>query len=134
MPPAIDVVEPVTPDAPLPDTMLAEEIAIPASDAVDAPNAADEIVEPIRTDLQPSAATQQEESWYAFWSPFRTELAANGFVQRLQQRTGLDYRVVRMDSGTYEVAFAYLDQTDVDQKLLAISAATGLELAVDPLE
>lgn len=104
------------------------------SDVVDvsmseAPSTTTAAAEPIAS-AEPAAPAQQEggESWYAFWSPFRTELAANGFVQRLQARTGLDYRVVRVDTGNYEVAFAYSDQTDIDQKLVAISAATGLEL------
>ncbi len=70
-----------------------------------------------------------EEHWYAFWSPFRSEIAANGFVARLQQTTGMDYRVVKLKPGVYEVAFAYTDQDDVEQKLARISAATGLDMS-----
>jgi hypothetical protein len=68
------------------------------------------------------------EHWYAFWSPFRSELAANGFVSQLQRTTGMDYRVVRLKPGVYEVAFAYETKTDIDDKLATISAATGLEM------
>jgi len=68
------------------------------------------------------------EHWYAFWSPFRSELAANGFVSQLQKTTGIDYRVVRLKPGVYEVAFAYEAETDIETKLAAISAATGLEM------
>ena len=68
------------------------------------------------------------DNWFAFWSPFRSELAANGFVSQLQRSTGLDYRVVRLKPGVYEVAFAYADEADIETKLAAISAATGLEM------
>ncbi len=68
------------------------------------------------------------EHWYAFWSPFRSELAANGFVSQLQRTTGMDYRVVRLKPGVYEVAFAYEAEADIEAKLAAISVATGLEM------
>ena len=66
--------------------------------------------------------------WYAFWSPFRSEVAANGFVDQLQRVTGLDYRVVKVKPGVYEVAFAYEDDQDITVNLSQISAATGLKL------
>ena len=66
--------------------------------------------------------------WYAFWSPFRSEVAANGFVDQLQRVTGLDYRVVKIKPGVYEVAFAYEDDGEITANLSQISAATGLEL------
>ena len=70
-----------------------------------------------------------EENWYAFWSPFRSEIAANGFVSRLQETTGLDYRVVKVKTGVYEVAFAYSDDSDIEDKLARISNATGLDMS-----
>ena len=70
-----------------------------------------------------------EPHWYAFWSPFRSELAANGFVSQLQKTTGLDYRVVRLKPGVFEVAFAYSDDSDIQDKLTQISSATGLDLS-----
>lgn len=81
---------------------------------------------PIAVESRPVLDTPQ--SWYAFWSPFRSELAANGFVARLQSVTGLDYRVVRVKPGVYEVAFAYEDDGDISANLTQITAATGLEL------
>ena len=83
----------------------------------------DEVQPPVATEL-PAA----EQRWYAFWSPFRTELAAQGFVAELQRTTGLDYRVVKQKAGVYEVAFAYQDDEDAAAKLQAIRGATGLEL------
>ncbi len=79
--------------------------------------------------FNPQPAPVLDEQWYAFWSPFRSEIAANGFVSRLQQTTGMDYRVVKLKPGVYEVAFAYSDQDDIEQKLERISAATGLDMS-----
>lgn len=69
-----------------------------------------------------------EPSWYSFWNPFRSEIAANGFVSQLEKVTGIDYRVVKVDIGVYEVAFAYYDDDERRTKLSQISTATGLEL------
>ena len=67
--------------------------------------------------------------WQSFWNPFRSEIAANGFVAQLERVTGLDYRVVRVKPGHYEVAFAYLNDAERRPKLSQIEAATGLELS-----
>ena len=68
------------------------------------------------------------QQWYAFWSPFRSEIAATGFVDQLQRVTGLDYRVVKVKPGVYEVAFAYESDDEITVNLSQISAATGLNL------
>ncbi len=68
------------------------------------------------------------ENWFAFWSPFRSEIAASGFISRLQRETGIDYRVVKVKPGVYEVAFAYDGDADIDAKLATITRATGLEM------
>ena len=74
------------------------------------------------------ALTPNSLQWYAFWSPFRSEIAANGFVEQLQRVTGLDYRVVKIKPGVYEVAFGYVDDVDISLNLSQISAATGLDM------
>ena len=74
------------------------------------------------------AVAPDDAQWFAFWSPFRSEVAANGFVKQLQRVTGLDYRVVKLEPGVYEVAFAYEDDQDITANLSQISAATGLQL------
>lgn len=71
---------------------------------------------------------QEELQWYSFWNPFRSEIAARGFVTQLEKVTGLDYRVVKVKTGVYEVAFAYDNDVERRTKLSQISAATGLEL------
>ena len=90
----------------------------------------DPVIEPMTEMAVESPPPQpQTEHWYAFWSPFRSELAANGFVSQLQRTTSMDYRVVRLKPGLYEVAFLYEGEDDIETKLVAISAATGLEMA-----
>ena len=66
--------------------------------------------------------------WHSFWSPFGSRIAADGFVSRLESVTGFDYRVLKVDNGVYEVAFAYSDESERDAMLSTIATATGLEL------
>ncbi|MBT8087351.1 MAG: hypothetical protein KJO46_04920 [Gammaproteobacteria bacterium] len=86
-------------------------------------------VEPATTAPATSEPPAAEQNWYAFWSPFRSQVAADGFVSELQRTTGLDYRVVKLKPGVYEVAFAYTDDADVETKLAQISTAAGLDLS-----
>jgi len=108
--------------------------AEPDVDVASAPANAEAGLEPLGPDTAPAPPVdiEDEPKWFAFWSPFRSELAANGFVARLQSVTGLDYRVVRIKPGVYEVAFAYGDDDEIDAKLATISSATGLQLAGTP--
>ena len=107
----------------------ADEPPSPAEAAPDeaAPSAADPMPAPIVAE-EPLPPPMVEQQWYAFWSPFRSEIAARGFVEQLQRVTGLDYRVVRIKPGVYEVAFAYADDQEITANLSQISAATGLQL------
>ena len=77
---------------------------------------------------EPPALQPDSLQWYAFWSPFRSEIAASGFVTQLQRVTGLDYRVVKIKPGVYEVAFAYAEDAEISTNLSQISAATGLDM------
>ena len=74
------------------------------------------------------ARSLADMQWYSFWNPFRSEIAASGFVSRLEKVTGLDYRIVKVKTGVYEVAFAYDNDDERRVKLSQISAATGLDL------
>jgi hypothetical protein len=91
--------------------------------------------QPVATEIAATPAVDEvaallpnTQQWFAFWSPFRSEIAASGFVTQLQRVTGLDYRVVKIKPGIYEVAFAYSDDTDIPLNLSQISAATGLDM------
>lgn len=86
---------------------------------------------PAENTILPAAsdATSDEPVWQSFWNPFRSELAAEGFVRRLENVTGLDYRVERVKNGVYEVAFSYYNDDERDAYLTQIAAATGLDLS-----
>ena len=121
------------PESPTTIESAVEVIAEPAIEAIREPvidAVVDAVVEPVAEMAVENQAPPRApaEHWYAFWSPFRSELAANGFVSQLQRTTGMDYRVVRLKPGVYEVAFAYEGENDIETKLAAISAATGLEM------
>lgn len=83
---------------------------------------------------QPGTATAIDDPpgndlrWHSFWNPFRSAIAANGFVSQLEKVTGLDYRVVKIKTGVYEVTFAYENDTERRTKLTQIASATGLDL------
>lgn len=117
-----------------------EEAAPPV--VSDNPPVAEEFVQGIETQLamEPEPAADMEDSfgdtpspegeqhWHTFWNPFRSEIAARGFVSQLERVTGLDYRVVKVKTGVYEVAFAYESDADRQKRLSQIQAATGLDL------
>ncbi len=96
------------------------EKALPESSAQPLPDAPD------FADYYP--AIEDKLQWYSFWNPFRSEIAARGFVTQLEKVTGLDYRVVKVRTGIYEVAFAFDSDVERRTKLSQISAATGLDL------
>lgn len=118
---AIDTAEPQPVEA-LPDPEVdADEqvVAEPPVEDTPLPTSEDNVVVP---------SIDEELQWYSFWNPFRSEIAARGFVSQLEKVTGLDYRVVKVKTGVYEVAFAYGDDGERRTKLSQISAATGLDL------
>ena len=131
---------PMRTDAADPVVAAAPEEALPAA-ATDTPSEPVPAEVPADTPAETPAELAEElaaepsapdptatPQWYAFWSPFRSEVAANGFVDQLQRVTGLDYRVVKVKPGVYEVAFAYEDDQEITANLSQISAATGLQL------
>ena len=123
----------------LPDDALANE-APPAAIASD--SAAERPIELPTESQQPASnaelaadvldspsAEPLEPEWHAFWNPFRSEVAATGFVRRLENVTGLDYRIAKVKTGVYEVAFSYQGDDELSANLAQISAATGLDLS-----
>jgi hypothetical protein len=102
-----------------PEVVVAEESPLPDIESVPPP--APEV--PVAP-LEDNVALK----WHSFWSPFASQIAANGFVSRLEAVTGYDYRVVKIETGIYEVTFAYTDETERRDKLSVIASATGLEL------
>ena len=78
--------------------------------------------------VQPKLAQIIDPQWHSFWSPFGSQIAANGFVSRLEAVTGYDYRVIKVETGVYEVTFAYTSEDERREKLATIASATGLEI------
>ena len=81
-------------------------------------------------DAAPIARDQPapQPRWHVLWSPFRSELSAHGFADRLERLTGMDLQVTRVGPGRYQVAFRYLDDVERQSKLAEIAAMTGLRL------
>ena len=81
-----------------------ESLQVPVEDAIaivdDMPSSTLETPEP---ELQNIDEFHDETRWHAFWNPFRSQIAANGFVTQLESVTGLDYQVVRVKPGVYQV-------------------------------
>jgi hypothetical protein len=106
------------------DAQLDTPIDLPITEA-----AVEELIEEtVEEQDLPVELPEIEMRWYSFWNPFRSEIAAQGFVSQLEEVTGLDYRIVKVKAGVYEVAFAYIEDTERTNKLEQISAATGLDL------
>jgi len=105
----------------------AEEEAASVTEAV-AENVAEEPPDSAEVAADPQDIFNAEQHWHEFWNPFRSELAARGFVSRLEKVTGLDYRIIKVEPGVYQVGFAYTSDDERRSKILLISAATGLDL------
>lgn len=130
VPDPVPETEPAPAPAPGPAVEVPATVEQPAAAEIDIPEAVPEPgPEPEPDVAAPRPEPANEPKWYAFWSPFRSELAANGFVAELQESTGIDYRVVKVKTGVYEVAFAYSDDADVEAKLQRIADATGLDMS-----
>jgi hypothetical protein len=115
--------ESVAPEA----TTPAEAVELPVADVLASPESTGIELEPVLDDSD-TLLLPQEQQWYSFWNPFRSEIAARGFVSQLEKVTGLDYRIVKVKTGVFEVAFAYAGDIEKQAKLSQIQAATGLEL------
>ena len=111
-------------DEPSQESQSAAPLLVPPEETEPEPDTPVAILSP-EADV---AVSVTELQWYSFWNPFRSKLAASGFVQQLEKVTGFDYRVVKVKNGVYEVAFAYDNDDERRRKLALISSATGLEL------
>ncbi len=142
---APDVQEPAVVDKPEQATAQPASIDKPAGD-YDVPVPVAEPVPVVESPAEPIAEAQTnttpaplvepaletpgtDELWHPFWQPFRSQIAANGFASRLTAITDIDYRVLRLKPGAYQVAFAYADDLERSAKLAQIESATGLRVA-----
>lgn len=125
--------EPPDDDAPMtPVEALEQTVALETQEDAETTDEAASIDDPSQVDDEPprpeDVAEQPEANWHVFWRPFRSRLSATGFTDRLAQVTGLDYRVVQIEPGSYQVAVSFTDDDDLDQRIATIEAATGLRL------
>jgi hypothetical protein len=65
---------------------------------------------------------------YLFWSPFRSEWAAQGFARRLTSATQVPVEVIAAAPGAYRVAFSYQDERQRQAWIDRIQTITGLQL------
>lgn|GEM_PF-1880272 len=72
-------------------------------------------------------------TWYPLWSPFHSELSAQGFAKRLAALSGRSLRVTEEGPSRYRVQLAYLDSDDLKAALLAIRQTAGLDLAEEEM-
>jgi hypothetical protein len=122
--PSVPEPAPVNEQAPLPQRAVEQPAPVPTPEPAPEPTPAPQPL----ADTPPPPSAPAELKWHSFWSPFGSQIAANGFVSRLEAVTGYDFRVVKVDTGAYEVAFGYDDETERRDKLSVIASATGLEL------
>ena len=120
-PEALIAVTPAPPPAP-------EPAPEPAAKEAPEPQAGSKTIAEAVPEPEAASPAPPAVHWHNFWSPFGSRIAADGFISRLEAVTGFDYRVVRIDNGVYEVAFAYSDDSEREAMLAAIAAATGLDL------
>lgn len=91
--------------------------------------AGEESAEVTEHEFDDPAAPGDEGRWHSLWSPFRSQIAAEGFAARLATITGIEYRVVQLNAGAYQVTFAYADDGDRAAKIAQIEGVTGLDLS-----
>jgi hypothetical protein len=65
---------------------------------------------------------------HIFWSPFRSQWAAEGFARRLTNATQIPIEIVEAGSGQYRVAFDYRDEGQRLEHIERIESITGLQL------
>lgn len=112
------------------EELVEEEAAIAAEPIAEssAETIADNTLESVEIPADPQDIFNAEQHWHEFWNPFRSEIAARGFVSQLEKVTGLDYRINKVEAGIYQVGFAYTSEDERRSKISLISAATGLDL------
>lgn len=123
---------PIEPSEPAGESPPAELPTEPSKLAGELATAAEPQVADIPLDPPNESANDSliadDQKWHAFWTPFRSRIAAEGFVGQLEKVTGLDYRVIKTKTAVYEVAFGYEDDAERRDKMSLIASATGLDL------
>ncbi len=109
---------PVSPLPPEPDARPA--LAVAADDDVHSPG------DPPEAESA-NAAGEGDSGWQSVWTPFYSQMSAEGFARRLADTTERAFAVRKEAPGRYQVVFAYADEQERARVLAAFSAATGVE-------
>ena len=64
---------------------------------------------------------------HVFWSPFRSEWAADGFARRLTEATQINIDVIEVQRGRYRAVFSYQDESQRLEHMDRIESITGLK-------
>jgi len=78
-------------------------------------------------EVSASAVAKQDSGWQSVWTPFYSQLSAEGFARRLADTTARPFAVRKEAAGRYQVVFAYADEDERARMLEAFAAATGAE-------
>lgn len=84
--------------------------------------------EPTPVAVEPPETPDLVSRNHLFWSPFRSELAAQGFAGRLSSATDVAVVVVEAGPANYRVGFDYRDEAERRVLIEQIETVTGLEL------
>ncbi len=122
-PPAAPPVARVEADAaPAADTTAAEPAAQPILRAPDPP------FDAAGPQQRAVAARQPGNASAPVWEPFRSEMSAVGFADRLTRSLDHPFLVERRGPGRYQVVFGYRDEAERTTLLQDAAAVTGLPL------
>lgn len=69
-----------------------------------------------------------EHTTHLFWSPFRSQWAAQGFARSLAVATSVPVEVIDEGPGKYRVGFSYRDEMERRDRIDQIESITGLQL------
>jgi len=72
--------------------------------------------------------TAEGGQWFAFWTPFRSRVSAQGFATHLGVSAGQEIRVLRMGPGEYRVAFFHSGEDERRDQLARLEQASGLKM------
>ncbi len=141
LPPSPTVPDPApTTTPPPPPTSITranrpEPEAIPAAFAVATPpRATDRDDRPEPASIETRSMDLAPARRAAAWTPFHSRASARGFARHLNEKTGVDFTIVKEGPGHYEVVFEYTNDAERLAIESRIASAAGTEATHDSLE
>lgn len=104
----------------------AEKAVVEPAPALAPPDPIDELpASGFWKDQTTAAVTLEDGDTSPVWTPFHSEMSAEGFAARLSQALDRDFRVERQGAGAYQVVFDANDPAERDLILAQIWEITG---------